>query len=289
MSTVQQPGEILHAWLKRVYRERLTQKFDTVVLVIGGEGVGKSTCMLELITRYFQIRGREPEDVIDAILDRVVWSTREEFKEHLANDPTRSAIAVPDAARVMHKKEAMVGEQREIEKDMLDVRTKEFFLMFGYQDWSVVPSLLQERRAHFCLYIPRRGEVEVFGRDKLDEKLDLGRDEWPDPDFVDRFPDLSSQAPELWEAYEEADMEAKNERMQADTGPDPEEVQKQQQIKTAIRAVKLHGMTYREAASLVDYSKEWVGDKYRDFRDGQLNSLFEDDEMISPPDPSKAR
>ncbi len=38
-------------------------------------------------------------------------------------------------------------------------------------------------------------------------------------------------------------------------------------VRTAVRAVELQDMTYREAATLTDHNKTWVGDRYREWRD----------------------
>jgi len=279
MSVQQQPGAVLDAWLKKVYDRRLTNKYDAMVLLVGGEGVGKSTLTLELITRYFQLRDKQPDEPVEAILDRIVWSTRTEYKDQIASDPGRSVIAVPDAARVLHKKEAMVGDQREIEKDLLDVRAKEFLFLLGYQDWGVVPSLLQERRAHFILRIPARGKVEGYSRASIDKKLEMERDEWPEPDFVDKFPDLSREAPELWEAYEETDIEKKNERMAADKQQDPEDAEKAAQQRVALKMYfNDPRSSYEKVARYVDYSDGWVGDQVRAYKRGDIDPFEDVDE-----------
>ncbi|MFC7057992.1 hypothetical protein [Halovenus salina] len=44
---------------------------------------------------------------------------------------------------------------------------------------------------------------------------------------------------------------------------------KEKDIKTAILAVEKQGMSYREAASLTDYGKDWVGDRYREWQNGE--------------------
>jgi len=53
----------------------------------------------------------------------------------------------------------------------------------------------------------------------------------------------------------------------------PEEARRDEQVRAAITAVE-NGMGYREAAKLVPYSKKWVGDRYREWRDdGEHNDL----------------
>lgn len=43
--------------------------------------------------------------------------------------------------------------------------------------------------------------------------------------------------------------------------------ERQKDIRTAIRAVANQGLDYRGAAGLTDYRKDWVGDRYREWRD----------------------
>jgi len=55
----------------------------------------------------------------------------------------------------------------------------------------------------------------------------------------------------------------------ADDGPEPDDIRRNEAIKTAINAVREDGgdMAYGDAAALVDYSKEWVGKVFREWRD----------------------
>jgi hypothetical protein len=64
---------------------------------------------------------------------------------------------------------------------------------------------------------------------------------------------------------------------------DPDDVRRQGHIETAIKAVSEQEMTYDDAASLVPYSKEWVGDIYRKWRDKNQYR-----EIVPREDPSEA-
>lgn len=41
----------------------------------------------------------------------------------------------------------------------------------------------------------------------------------------------------------------------------------QQDVRASVRAVALQELTYRQAATLTDYEKDWVGERYREWRD----------------------
>lgn len=206
--------ERVERYLETIYENRICEEYDHVLLVIGDEGVGKSTFILELMIHWQDIKGEEPD--ADDILSNIVHST-EGLQESFSAFPDRAAIAVPDCARVMHKKEAMTSEQIKMEQDFFDVRTNEYLVLLGYQDWDSVPSFLQDRRARGAFYIPHRGAVRGYSREALDEWAESG--ERPSADLRDGFPSLEGTP--IWEQYKEMDKEAKAERM--DVQDDEEE------------------------------------------------------------------
>ncbi|MUV90414.1 hypothetical protein GJ629_11280 [Halapricum sp. CBA1109] len=56
--------------------------------------------------------------------------------------------------------------------------------------------------------------------------------------------------------------------------------EQQQAIRTVVRAVALNDLSNRDAASLVDYGKTWVGDRVNEWRQGEHTELV----GISPSD-----
>jgi hypothetical protein len=196
-------------FLERLYEERIQQDYDAVIPVIGDEGVGKSTYILQLMTMWQHIRGGDGTP--ESVLDKIVWGGREEFKEAVANRPEGHVVCHMDAARVLFSKDAMVGEQKEIQKDFLDMRMKNNVYFLGFQDWDIIPSMIKKRRAKFAFVIPERGVVRGYNRDSLDRRYKDGR--WPKQDMPDRFPSLDGT--ELWDRFESLDLEKKRERIGA--------------------------------------------------------------------------
>lgn len=45
--------------------------------------------------------------------------------------------------------------------------------------------------------------------------------------------------------------------------------EREKDIQTAVRAVASQGLTYREASGFVEFGKDWVGDRYREWKDGE--------------------
>jgi hypothetical protein len=202
-------------FLKQVNERAVSDEFDRVIVIIADEGYGKSTLILEMMKIW--------SDIIDEDLDtqdyinRMVY-TREEYKKALVEYPKKSVIPVPDAARVLYKKDAMVGEQKELEKDMLQSRIQENLVLLGFQDWDIIPTQLQKRRARNMIVIPRRGLIRGYSRESIDERYEEG--EWPEADLKCGFPSL--EGTDLWREYKRFDREKKLELMAVDNEEEEE-------------------------------------------------------------------
>jgi len=204
-------------WLKTVHRRKIEQEFDRVVIVLGDEGHGKSTLMLQLNVLWRRIRDLQVNN--DEMLDRLVW-TREEYKDALTQFNKRDAILAPDGARIFYKKDAMTSEQKELEKDMLQSRIQENLILLGFQDWDTIPTQLQERRAHNVLHITSRGKIKGYSRSAIDNRVEY--DNWPNPDLVDTFPSLDGT--DLWREYQAVDKEKKIELMSREEEDEEDEI-----------------------------------------------------------------
>lgn len=267
----------LHHTLDLLYHEGTQDQWDRVILVIGDEGVGKSTLMLTTGILWKHIKD-QPVDA-DGLLDQVVWGGRSEFKQKLTSAEPQSVIPVMDAARVLHNLETQVAEQRDIQKDMLDIRVKGFLFLLGFQDWDDVPKFLKKRRAKNALVIPRRGYVKGYNRDAMDHKYET--DDWPDPTFRNHFPTLEGL--DIWDQFKDRDEDEKMERIQAGDDPDPDDVYWNMQAKVALRSVKPwsedEGMTQRGAAKLIDFSASWINDRLDEWDDGHHRDLLGEEEL----------
>ncbi|RLM83696.1 hypothetical protein D3D02_16980 [Halobellus sp. Atlit-38R] len=208
----------LKNWIDLVKQRRIDNEYDLMLPIVADEGDGKSTLILQLIGLWHDKieRGTDPE----SIFERIAWGERDEFKRLAVESQRKDVIAAPDAARILYKKDAMDPDQRELEKDLLDIRTHEFLFLLGFQWWNDIPTMLQERRAKQLLRIPRRGVVEGYNRNSLDEKLSMDDKKWPEPDMRDSFPSL--EGTKVWEEYQKLDRKKKRERIAPDDDEDEE-------------------------------------------------------------------
>jgi len=174
----------------------------------------------------------------------------------------------------MKKLEALVEQlYQERHQQQLDT-------VLGFQSWDRIGGEIKERRSKLTLKIPRRGLIRGYGRDAMDERIDSGS--WPESTLTDKFPPLDGT--ELWDQYQQLDLEQKRERLAGEGGRDPDEVEKDIQRKVAIRATKPWadhmGMTQRDAAKLIDYSESWVSETVRDWKEGEYRDLVEATEGV---------
>lgn len=241
-------------WLEKVYERKITQEYDLVVLVVGDEGVGKSTFMLQAKVLWKQVTGQEVDN--DDVLDELVWGDRDEFRNALVDASPRMCIPVMDAAHALYRREATHPEEMEAEKDLLDIRFNENLILLGYQDWNDVPKILASRRAGAAIYIPQRGLVRGFNRSSLDEKWRQSSTDtsWPEADLTDTFPSL--EGTELWSEFKRRDRERKRQRMGTDDDVDdgsdePDALQIAKQIKSdgIEKVVSIHA---RNQTKMID-------------------------------------
>lgn len=259
-----------------LYQRRHQQELDTVFPVLGGEGMGKSTLILQIAVKYCLARdGVEP--TIDELLDRICFN-RAEFQEMMAESDKQSLIIAPDAARILYSMDVAKSEQKQIEKDLMDVRGLEYFILLGFQSWDRIGGEIKERRAKLTARVPRRGLIRMYDREAMDHRIDEG--EWPSSTLTDKFPSLDGT--ELWRRYKELDQKRKRERLAGEGTADVEDVKQQQHRAYALRLVRPWnphmGMSYREASNHHKFSKDWIGETVRDWKDGKYQDLIDTDD-----------
>lgn len=275
---------VTRKWLEAIDENVIQNNNDRVVAVVGDEGSGKSTLMLQMAILWERIRHGDVVD--DRVLENILWGGRDEFVNAMRERDEGSMIAVQDAAHVLFSKEAMHGSQIEIEKSLLDIRIRNMLIVLGFQDFDDMPAGLKSRRVENVFYLESHkgqptGNVKIYNRDSIDHREREG--EWPDePDQTDRFEDLDGT--EIWERFEEQDTQAKLDRLGAVQDDSPEDIMKREQMKIGIRAVRPwddeHGMTQTDAADyLLDFSQTWLSKRIKAWERGEYDDLLEEDEI----------
>ena len=221
----------IQQWLEMVYHDRLQDDFDLLCPVVGDEGKGKSTLMMQLVWLWLDITGQE--QTVENAISKIEWNL-EGFEDALGGRDQYDVIVVHDAARVMSRKKAMHADQKEIEEDLLDARFGNYLVLLGYQDFDVIPTMLATRRSKNLLRITTRGRVHGHNEANIRKRYETG--DWPEPTMTDTFPDLEGK--KLWERFEAEDQRRKQERIQ----PDEDDSEEELTIKELAEKVKEDGL-----------------------------------------------
>lgn len=255
--------------IENLYLKASEEDYDALIPVTGDEGTGKSTLMLQIMAYWRDLADKNNgsrEDNVNQVLDKICW-TRDKTINALSNYEKESVILVPDASRILHKKEAMKSKNISIEKSLFDVRLKNFLILLGYQSWNIIPTDLQNRRAKLLIHLPNRGQIWIQGRKAIDTKIDKGH--WPKPKITDKFRSL--EGTELWREYSKKDEAMKMENIQNQSKKKTKEEKKEekqelkkrhkqwkQQRNTLIEKLYEKGLTQQEIAQELDISNRNV-------------------------------
>lgn len=261
----------IERFLEKLY-DHITRDYDRIIPVVGSEGYGKSTFILEATWCYEAVRDQDPTPA--TVLDTVTFDDREAFRQKLLHADPTDPISVMDAAHVLHKKDAMNPEQKQTERSLLDIRIENYVIFLGYQDWGDIPTQLQSRRAENLFYIPRRGVVHGFNRQQLDEKYDsLSRGEWPEPALVDTFPSL--EGTELWDRFQQIDAERKRARLQTEDDDGDAEVSPQAVAEEILDNDVAEYVKHNEFQDRAYYNKALIRYDYPELSDQQAEQVRE--------------
>jgi hypothetical protein len=261
---------------------RAAQKLSdegAIGLTFGPPGAGKTATVLDTAATWKARTGGIVVSNIDApqVVDHHVTTDAEalhvmqstpkpcllaldEVREQLKSDNRKRAEQFADALRLIRKKE-----------DGDDYAKRGAALLVAHTQKGTAPGI--RRLATFGLRKPQRdnpGHVELLGS--------VGAvDEWFEEGSFSGLTDTSFE----YDEHEASDFRVVLQSDESDeSDEDPEEAKKDIHRETAIRACKPwsddKGMNYRDAAELVPFGKSWVGDRVREWRNGDHRHLVSD-------------
>lgn len=290
-----------------------------VIIVIDAEnarkGVAKTSLAVALADRLAHEFGYELESD-DGVLS--ADGVLERYEEHPG--PEQPSVIVwdeavgagsGDARRHMTTDNVVLGRAWQV------LRTRRVVTLTTLPNWGDLDSRLQ-RLADYRLwarewpigeFLPYKVGTDFDGKEVTTEGLGYDRATATPIEFPDAssdFPDVGDDGSDGHPLYDdltrrkerlmgtdEFDATAMRESAQADGGVDPEvrervedETKRREAIKTVIRAVQPWeddgGLSYADAARLVDYSREWVGNRCREWRDN-----YEHRDLVADPTSEK--
>jgi len=263
------------------------------------KGVGKTGCAVTLARAFAKALNYEIEE------DDLVIAG-ENYLQRLRDQPGEYQPSVVvwdeavgggsgDSRRHMAEQNRVMGQAWQL------LRTKRIISLVTLPDWNDLDSRLQ-KLADYRIWC-REEPIGKFQPYKIVTPFNSSevRTKGLGPGDGARkiaFPDLKTEGDPLYQHISEKKdrlIDAGNtfdadEALVADGGDQqqkPEEAAKErareEAIKTALRAVKPWdddaGMTYRDAAKLIDYSSSWVGDRVDEWDEGYHRDLVEAPEV----------
>lgn len=251
-------------------------------LCFGPPGAGKTATVLDVAVVWRAVTGgrivtnitgwpaadhhaTSSEDVLDymASVKEPVLAVLDEVREELKADNRKKAEAFAEALRFIRKKED--GDR---------YAKKGSALLVAHTQNGTAPGI--RRLSTFALRKPSRKDP---GRVELLESVG-GVDEWH---VAGEFRGLTDTS-ETFSEHEASDFRVvlDDDRDDGTDQIDPDDVRREEAIATVLRACKPwdedDGMNYREAAALVDYGKSWVGDRVREWSDGEHRDILDEPE-----------
>lgn len=189
-------GEITERNLDCIKDDIHKRNFDFFGLVLAREGDGKSTWALEAAS-YVD----DDFNINQIIMDEKDWfKIKSKLKKGMA-------IVFDEGSEVAFSREAMKREQRDLMKELTQIRGVGLFMLMCISDIRNADRFIRERRAFAIFYIPKRGELwcyRLFGKNPMDEKeitkikKALLNGEFPKPHYRNHFKPLDNP---LWNNY----------------------------------------------------------------------------------------
>ena len=185
--------------IKGIYRLLKERDYDWWTMIIGEEGMGKSTFAIIYNYVYSKIAGK------DFNVKNITF-TADEFLRRMIKAKKTEAVNL-DEGSALFVRDNMRRENKETVKKITQIRYRNLFVNICVPDPYIVDSYVRANRIRTLIRIPSRGVFEFYSKSKI--KL-IKRDPitkktiYPRPNFVGTFPQITKEMPKLyklWKAY----------------------------------------------------------------------------------------
>jgi hypothetical protein len=293
-------SEFFHAVMRDVHGPRQGGAILVVDAQDGRKGVGKTSAAISL-ARLFAGEFEYELDEDDLVLGGARYLKR--LTEHPAKEQP-SCVVWDEAvgAGSGDSRRAMAEQNRVLGQAWQTLRTKRILQFVTLPTWNELDVRLR-RLADYRVWcqaqpigcfkayevgLPFEGDgiqTRALGPDDSARRLEFPNLDAADDDL---FRALEAKKAALIDAdtFDADEIDALADGGQPeDEEPTPEEVEKREQTKTALRAVRPwdddRGMSYRAAAKLTDFSHSWVADRVDEWNEGEHRDLVGEGEVLS--------
>lgn len=246
-----------------------------IYLTLGPPGAGKTAFMLDVVRAWGAITG-------GTILANVDWDGADHvvtdsatMLEKMASTPGPVLQLIDEAGQSLTSRGAEQQVTNAFVKDLKYIRKKQdgdqyakqgSVALIGHTEKDTAAEI--RRLASGAFVKPARGDPGrvVFkesegGADGFEEIAEYHGV----TDTRERYDEHEASS---FRVVQDGDDDAE------DVGPDPEDVRREEAIRTALTAVLVRGDSYPDAAELVAYKDSWVGERVREWRRGDYRDLL---------------
>ena len=190
-------------WLEKGLESIVDKKIknknkDVVVVVTGQPGIGK-TALTSLIGNF----------LIDDFSEHNLVYTAEEVSKAIESWPKRSFINIDEGMDVFYRRNAMTKENKEAYTKFMKYRFKNHLIFINFQELKEMEPNIWRNRADLILRCVSQGWFHVYNKQDA-KRIKVKRNngvkyvDWPDPGFVDGFPNPEKVIPEIWSSIEKS-------------------------------------------------------------------------------------
>ena len=221
---------------------------DMVVLVIGQPGSSKSS-----LTLMMQLAMRGEVDYENMAF------THDQYMDAAKKGGKNKVIQYDEGRDSFYKRRAMSSSNTEAMDMLNQYRFKGHIHFINFQNLTDMELDLVYKRCHAVIRTPRQGFFHFYNQ-KQTRKINVDKQtrkvEWPEPNFVGRFPDPVEEYSDQWTKYNDT-LEDKLDEAESDEdeGKDWEKKYRRLRMKTAKTFVKHLDMTQAAAAEAVNVDR----------------------------------
>lgn len=197
--------------LVKVIRKKMKEQYDFVLVIIGPEGVGKSS-LAWVMQKEFHPSFGEADNIFSP----------DEFRKKIRKAKKFRGKNVDEGAIVFFSGDASTREGRQGIKMLTGMRDFLQFCTICIPNFWILTKYIREHRVKAVMRITKRGWVHYYCPKKVKQirrnKRTL-KTIWPDWDFRDTFPDAGKLWPDEWKEYKERKRKEVLEDEQKSDGP----------------------------------------------------------------------
>ena len=257
---------------------RRLEREGTVGLMFGAPGSGKTATTID-IAQTWQIRtggaliGNTDWDGFDR-----TFSSDREMLEQMASIKGPVLALLDEVAQELSGFGSGNVEAEAFSNSMLYIRKREEEYGPYPKKGSILATSHTRTKTARAIRLIGSFAVSKFDRDNPDKarllESESDSDDWEEVSTYQGLTDTAAN----YDEYDPSDFEILEGvgDDDEDDGPDVEETVKQEHIRTAVRASVVQGLKYEDIAELVPYSDYWVGERVRDYKNGEYPDIQEE-------------